>query len=203
MIPQRDEAVLILWSDSLDDIIPLCRDFEDKLIKLVWRQRATVSAAPSDIIPSTVPSHDNLPATKEELTEEIPITEKELTNRKPQPKPSSPIWKIFSWSTTRQEHQGDAEKGAKKIRRTKLIAPFYNGLGCGLSLCNYRLQLLPNLDLPLLIVFIGTGISMLLQESMLDGQWIRFCLLVTAPLSFCVSLVRRGNQCCFLNEIDM
>lgn len=167
----RDEAVLILWSDSLDDIIPLCRDFEDKLIKLVWRQRATVSAAPSDIIPSTVPSHDNLPATKEELTEEIPITEKELTNRRPQPKPSSPIWKIFSWSTTRQEHQGDAEKGAKKIRRTKLIAPCYNGLGCGLSL-----------------FFIGTGISMLLQESMLDGQWIRFCLLVTAPLSFCVSL---------------
>ncbi|KAG1848119.1 glycosyl transferase family group 2-domain-containing protein [Suillus subluteus] len=167
----RDEAVLILWSDNLDNIIPLCRDFEEKLIKLVWRQRTNVSATPSEIIPPTLPSHDNLPATKEDSPEEIPVTEKELTNRKPKPNPSSPFWKIFSWSTTRQEHQGDAEKGAKKIRRTKLIAPIYNGLGCGLS-----------------IFFIGTGASMLLQESMLDGQWIRFCLLVTAPLSFCVSL---------------
>lgn len=167
----RDEAVLVLWSDNLDNIIPLCRDFEEKLIKLVWRQRANISVTPSEIVPPTLPSHDNLLATKEESTEEIPVTEKELTNRKPKPKPSSPFWKIFSWSTTRQEHQGDAEKGAKKIRRTKLIAPCYNGLGCGLS-----------------IFFIGTGASMLLQESMLDGQWLRFCLLVTAPLSFCVSL---------------
>lgn len=167
----RDEAVLILWSDNLDNIIPLCRDFEEKLIKLVWRQRANISAAPSEIIPPTLPSHDNLLATKEDSTEEIPVTEKELTNRKPKPKQSSPFWKIFSWSTTRQEHEGDAEKGAKKVRRTKLIAPCYNGLGCGLS-----------------IFFIGTGASMLLQEAMLDGQWLRFCLLVTAPFSFCVSL---------------
>ncbi|OAX39708.1 hypothetical protein K503DRAFT_769252 [Rhizopogon vinicolor AM-OR11-026] len=166
----RDECVLILWSDNLDNIIPLCRDFEEKLIKLVWRQRAAISA-PSEISPSTIVSDDNLLATKEVATEEIPVTEKEIANRRPAPKTSSPFWKIFSWSTTRQEHEGDAEKGAKKIRQTKLLAPIYNGLGCGLSL-----------------FFIGTGASMLLQESMLDGNWIRFCLLVTAPFSFCVSL---------------
>jgi len=133
--PQRDECVLVLWSDNLDNIIPLCRDFEEKLIKLVWRQRAAFSAAPSEIAPSTIPSHDNLLATKEVTSEEIPVTEKELTNRRQTPKSSSPFWKIFSWSTTRQEHEIDAEKGAKKARRTKLIAPIYNGLGCGLSIC--------------------------------------------------------------------
>jgi hypothetical protein len=133
---QRDECVLVLWSDSLDNIIPLCRDFEEKLIKLVWRQRTTISTAPSDISsPTTAPSDDNLLTTKEEFTEEIPVTEKELANRRQESKSSSPFWKIFSWSTTRQEHEGDAEKGAKKIRQTKLIAPIYNGLGCGLSLC--------------------------------------------------------------------
>ncbi|KAG2365953.1 glycosyl transferase family group 2-domain-containing protein [Suillus spraguei] len=167
----RDEAVLILWSDNLDGIIPLCRDFEGKLIKLVWRQRGNVSATPSEIISPTLPSHDNLLSIKEDPTQEISITEKEPANRKPKPNPSSPFWKIFSWSTTRQEHQGDAEKGAKKIRRTKLIAPCYSGLGCALS-----------------IFFVGTGISMLLEESMLDGQWTRFCLLITCPLLFCVSL---------------
>lgn len=31
---------------------------------------------------------------------------------------------------------------------------------------------------------------MLLQESLLDGNWIRFALLVTAPFTFCVSIVR-------------
>ncbi|KAG0701465.1 glycosyl transferase family group 2-domain-containing protein [Suillus ampliporus] len=167
----RDECVLILWSDNLDNIIPLCRDFEEKLIKLVWRQRAAISAAPSVISPSTLPSDDCLPATKEGSMEEIPVTEKELANRKPKTKESASFWKFFSWSTTREEHEGDTEKGTKKVRRTKLLAPLYNGLGCGLSL-----------------FFIGTGASMLLQESMLDDQWIRFALLVTAPLSFCVSL---------------
>jgi hypothetical protein len=141
MEPQRDECVLVLWSDNLDNIIPLCRDFEEKLIKLVWRQRVAISAAPSEILPPTISSDDNLVATKEGLSEEIPVTEKELANRKPAPKSSSSFWKIFSWSTTRQEHEGDVEKGAKKVRRTKLIAPIYNGLGCGLSLCKQ----LPNL----------------------------------------------------------
>jgi hypothetical protein len=135
MKPQRDECVLVLWSDNLDNIIPLCRDFEEKLIKLVWRQRVAISAAPSEILPPTISSDDNLVVTKEGLSEEIPVTEKELANRKPAPKPSSPFWKIFSWSTTRQEHEDDVEKGAKKVRRTKLLAPIYNGLGCGLSLC--------------------------------------------------------------------
>lgn len=35
----RDERVLVVWSDELDSIIPTCRDFEDRLIKLLWRSR--------------------------------------------------------------------------------------------------------------------------------------------------------------------
>lgn len=30
-----------MWAYDLDNIIPTCRDFEDKLIKLVWAQRAS------------------------------------------------------------------------------------------------------------------------------------------------------------------
>ncbi|KAF8839996.1 hypothetical protein BDN67DRAFT_969247 [Paxillus ammoniavirescens] len=167
----RDERVLVLWSNNLDGIIPLCRDFEDKLIKLVWRARASF-VAPSEISRSTNPSDDNLFAkSKEEpSTEVIPVTPKELANITPKPKPSSG-WKLFSWRSTRSEHEKDAEKAGPTQRRTRLIAPIYNGLGCALA-----------------IFFIGSGISMLLQESILDGNWIRFSLLVTAPLSFCVSI---------------
>ncbi|RPD65196.1 hypothetical protein L226DRAFT_456355 [Lentinus tigrinus ALCF2SS1-7] len=35
----RDERVLVVWSDSIDTIIPTCQDFEERLIKLLWRSR--------------------------------------------------------------------------------------------------------------------------------------------------------------------
>ncbi|TDL23617.1 hypothetical protein BD410DRAFT_786853 [Rickenella mellea] len=36
----RDESVLVVWSGILESIIPTCREFEQMLIKLVWRRRA-------------------------------------------------------------------------------------------------------------------------------------------------------------------
>ena len=39
------------------------------------------------------------------------------------------------------------------------------------------------------VVFIASGISILLQESLLDENWTRFALLATAPFLLCVSLV--------------
>ncbi|KAF9561703.1 hypothetical protein CPC08DRAFT_722637 [Agrocybe pediades] len=40
----RDERVMVIWSESLDRIVPICQDFEERLIKLLWRSRP---AAPS------------------------------------------------------------------------------------------------------------------------------------------------------------
>ncbi|KAG8215894.1 glycosyl transferase family group 2-domain-containing protein [Butyriboletus roseoflavus] len=88
----------------------------------------------------------------------------------PRQRPIS-FWRLFSWRSTRAEHEKDMELAASTQRQTKLIAPFYNGLGCALA-----------------IFFIGSGVSMLLQESVLDGYWLRFTLLVTAPFTFCVSI---------------
>ncbi|GLB41071.1 putative glycosyltransferase family 2 protein [Lyophyllum shimeji] len=39
----RDERVLIIWSDALDRIIPTCTDFEERLIKLLWRAQPNSS----------------------------------------------------------------------------------------------------------------------------------------------------------------
>ena len=41
----------------------------------------------------------------------------------------------------------------------------------------------------LAIVFVGSGISVLISESVQDGKYERFALLVTSPFLFCVSLV--------------
>lgn len=42
---QRDERVLVIWADSMDAIIPTCREFEDRLIKLLSRPRPAGIAA--------------------------------------------------------------------------------------------------------------------------------------------------------------
>ncbi|KAF9231781.1 glycosyl transferase family group 2-domain-containing protein [Melanogaster broomeanus] len=148
----RDERVLVLWSNDLDGIIPLARDFEDKLIKLVWRARTTISAPPSEISPFRPPF-------------------RRRSHRKAE-----------GMRLTTDVIPKDAENAAPEQRRTKLIAPIYNGLGCALA-----------------ILFIGSGVSMLLQESLLDGEWIRFALLVTATLV--VLRVHRSYYQFFCNQI--
>jgi len=47
---QRDERVLVVWSDNLHSIIQQCLEFEEHLIKLVWTQRHSLMAL--DIGPS-------------------------------------------------------------------------------------------------------------------------------------------------------
>ena len=182
---QRDERVLVLWSDQLDNIIPLCRDFEDKLIKLVWRARATLSLPASEIGESVTPSNEDLIERAEDsLPEKIPVMEKEVASP-----PAPTNWTWFNWRSTREDR--DVEKTAPKARPMRLIAPFYSGLGCALSLC--RINSIGHLALLTVLSsdFIGSGATMLLQESILDGRWVRFALLATAPFSFCVSLVSR------------
>ncbi|PPQ94708.1 hypothetical protein CVT25_009563 [Psilocybe cyanescens] len=43
----RDERVMVIWSESLDRIVPICQDFEERLIKLLWRSRPGPAAAVS------------------------------------------------------------------------------------------------------------------------------------------------------------
>lgn len=36
---------MVIWSESLERIIPLCQEFEDRLIKLLWRSRPLLSSS--------------------------------------------------------------------------------------------------------------------------------------------------------------
>ncbi|KAF8452284.1 glycosyl transferase family group 2-domain-containing protein [Boletus edulis BED1] len=166
----RDERVLVLWSDDLDGIVPLCRDFEAMLIKLVWRARGNVSVPPSQLSSNNPSDVDLDEKPKEVSPDAVTVIEMGHVDRGTNAQTIS-LWKLFSWRSTRSGHQKDMERAAPKQRQTRLIAPFYNGLGCALSL-----------------FFIGSGVTMLLQESLLDGNWIRFALLVTVPFTFCVSI---------------
>lgn len=183
----RDERVMVIWADNFDNIIPLCRDLEEKLIKLIWRYRhltSSATTAPSSTnivsaIASAIGSATSFEEKDPVLTETIPVTEKEQKNSRSKSSPKSSRWG-WNWRASpekrsAQANEHDVEKegssGSPGPRPLRLYAPFYCGLATGLS-----------------IFFIGSGISVLLAEWLLDDNYVRFSLLVTSPFLFCISL---------------
>ncbi|EPQ51585.1 hypothetical protein GLOTRDRAFT_140976 [Gloeophyllum trabeum ATCC 11539] len=186
----RDERVLVVWSESVDTIVPICRDFEDRLIKLLWRSRpnAHLGAATSST------SHPNSASGS--------VSGHSTTNFSPNAMPPPRFSTIGSKlglgvAGSSASLSEDPEKGGvgeekrRKVKRTwygrkkiveidplapeerpvRILAPIYNGIAAGLAL-----------------FFIGNGISILLQEMLLDGTYIRFALCALCPLLFAVSL---------------
>jgi cellulose synthase/poly-beta-1,6-N-acetylglucosamine synthase-like glycosyltransferase len=179
----RDERVLVVWSDNLTSIIPQCREFEDHLIKLVWNQRHSLMAiAPGPSLPGT-PAAASAATSAANSSSEVQLNEKPKDQESasapaPAPEPSvKPIsggslwgWRIRS-KAKRSPAPRDPEQGGASARPTRYFAPVYGGLGLALS-----------------TYFIASGANILFQEFQLTGEYIRFSLLATAPLLFCVSL---------------
>ncbi|KAG1781357.1 glycosyl transferase family group 2-domain-containing protein [Suillus placidus] len=136
----RDERVLVVWSDSLDTIIPIARDFEDRLIRLLWRTKPPLPSTHELSIYSDKPADPRL-------------TPSSINSQKPT--------------------CADPEKSSQKqfARPIMLYAPVYNGLAAALA-----------------FVFIGNGLTTLLSEFRLDGNYTHFTLCALMPLLFCVSL---------------
>ncbi|KAH7912096.1 glycosyl transferase family group 2-domain-containing protein [Hygrophoropsis aurantiaca] len=170
----REERVLVVWSDDFDNIIPLCREFDEKLIKLVWRSRHLPSSLMSTV-QSSANSADNLPEKDPVLAENIPITDKERNNDVKQvQRKNGYFWNWLFPSSPNgvvRDPNMDLEKDFKNPRPIRLYAPIYCGLATGLS-----------------IFFVGSGVSILISEWVLDNNYTRFALLVTSPFLFCISL---------------
>jgi len=131
-VMQRDERVMVVWTDDFDTIIPLAREFEEKLIKLVWKNRLAFSAPNS--------AQQSMAATSSDvgLNEKTSLETPEPTARDKAPKKSK--WR-FGWKLSSNQpavpKDEDPEKGGSEYvpRRMRMFAPFYNGLGCALSIC--------------------------------------------------------------------
>lgn len=105
---QRDERTLVVWADTLDAIVPACHSFEDKLLRLVWRAKATQL---------------NRSLTSGALTTDsrVPATDS--------------VEKFTHVALNKNEGEKDVEEGwTPAPRPIRLYAPVYNGLGAGLSL---------------------------------------------------------------------
>ncbi|KAF9532825.1 glycosyl transferase family group 2-domain-containing protein [Crepidotus variabilis] len=205
----RDERSVVLWSYALESIIPLCKEFEEKLIKHIWRNRdtlghrQTVSVTSAGVTQTQTPvvllsregSQDDLNEKSDVDLEEMAVVElgrdkeaTELEKKEEEPKtiqtPSKGSW--WSWKLQPRaptSPSSDAEKGRKKKeRKLVLIGPIYAGIGAAIA-----------------AFFASSGVSVLLQEFALDGDLTRFALVVTLPVIYCVSiffcLQLIGNVC--------
>ncbi|KAG6830498.1 hypothetical protein H0H87_007855 [Tephrocybe sp. NHM501043] len=168
----RDEGCLVLWSYALETMIPLCKDFEEKLIKHIWRTRkinrksVASSAAETPAAGSETALNEKAPvdSSEEKPEENVPADQKRSWwSWKLQPKP------LQAHSNVEDVEKG--RNGRKKERKLMLFGPLYAGIGAGLAM-----------------YFMTGGITVLLEEFALDGDPRRFALLATLPIIYCVSL---------------
>lgn len=138
-----------MWSDDLDHIVPLCNEFDEKLMKLVWQSRNMV-ATPSFITSINTSSAPSMTASDVNLNEKAAIASDGVVeaatkmenavaeNEAPQPERKFWSWKLSSKKSPAKA-SSDTEKGsaAPQARPIRLFAPVYGGIGCALSICEY------------------------------------------------------------------
>ncbi|KAK7469308.1 hypothetical protein VKT23_003792 [Stygiomarasmius scandens] len=159
---QRDERVLVVWSDSLHAIIPACHELEQRLIKLLWRSGTCSTPAVSSTVGSPPRSEAGTPRPLKGTTVLSAETNVSVTRSE-----ESHSFEYIETSSGVEE----LEAFAARKRPLQLYAPIYHGMAAGLS-----------------ILFMGNNINRLLREWLLDGSPIRFALIALLPLLFCISL---------------
>ncbi|KAI0288324.1 glycosyl transferase family group 2-domain-containing protein [Russula brevipes] len=194
----RDERVLVVWADGPDTIIPTCNDFEERLIKLLWRARPGFGTTPSPSHPascadsvsahsligvtargSAPPSEQRVPVGRiTPAVDAIQDVEKALAQAASEPRVVRTLKRrwygkrviVEEKRFSSAQDEAELEYGPEK-RQVMLYAPLYNGIAAGLS-----------------IIFVGNGVKTLLVEWRQDGKFTHFVLCVLLPLLFCVSL---------------
>ncbi|KAF5373657.1 hypothetical protein D9758_000695 [Tetrapyrgos nigripes] len=175
----RDERVLVVWSSSIEAVIPTCQDFEDRLIKLLWRSRpaATNSVISGSSLPRAPSRNSNLPPPPSTYppgsVAAASETERENAQRLAQGLPVAKTVTKRTWygkKYTETVFESD-DQLTPKPRKAALYAPVYNGLAAALAL-----------------LFLGNGVRTLLREFLIGGDPIRFVLAATLPFLYCVSL---------------
>jgi hypothetical protein len=158
---QRDERVLVVWADGPDTIIPTCNDFEERLIKLLWRARPGFGAAPSSSSHpasyadsasahslvgitargSAAPSERRVPVGRSTPGADATKEDDEKAMAKVSIEPQGVRTVKRRWYGRRvvveekrfPRADDEAEYGREK-RPAMLYAPLYNGIAAGLSL---------------------------------------------------------------------
>ncbi|KAF7795833.1 hypothetical protein EIP86_007000 [Pleurotus ostreatoroseus] len=113
-------------------------DFENKLIKLLWKRRAMFvsqsSLAPSNAASrSAVFSRANFSEKTERDEEAVAAALAKLEGKKPEKKNRGCNWGLDYFFTSRDDVEKTADGFSERPMR--LLAPFYSGLSVGMSIC--------------------------------------------------------------------
>lgn len=134
--------MLVVWAYNLENIIPTCRDFDDKLIKLVWNQRSAFLTSASPSSSSNTSSDANLTEKQSPLVDEKEVEaiarQKEQSSKRDKDKKKKKRGCSFGLSYF-VSNKEDIEKAADgpSLRPTRLLAPIYCGLAAALSFCRW------------------------------------------------------------------
>lgn len=140
---------MVLWSYHLEHIIPLCKDFEEKLIKHIWRTR-NIGRKPLASSTTTSfygghsreESHAELnekgEATPDKEAAELQAQEKAAEAAPPKRSGLFGWWRLQPRDPNSAAGETDAEKAKRKERKLVIIGPVYAGLGIGLSACEFK-----------------------------------------------------------------
>ena len=130
--------MLVVWAYSLDEIIPTCRDFEDKLIKLVWNQRSALVSLASSTAPSNTGSDVNLNEKATQIVDKEAAKEKEKEHaekRIAEKQAKSRVCRLGLGYFVSSKQDVEKTADGPSARPTRLLAPFYCGLACAFSFC--------------------------------------------------------------------
>ncbi|EMD36208.1 hypothetical protein CERSUDRAFT_115155 [Gelatoporia subvermispora B] len=208
----RDERVLVVWSDSLDNIIPTTHDFEERLIKLLWRSRPGAFGPGSPSHPTSQSSHPasvngsisghSLQHINSRLSQGV---------RRGSMLPATPgipgtprgMGRLSMELSAEDLEKAPGMVDEKDAVKTKTKRTWWGGKKTTVVENHYgdeeddgpeprpAVLLAPiynGLAAGLSIFFIANGVDILLKEWELDGSFTRFALVVCLPLFFCVSL---------------
>ena len=129
--------MLVVWAHALDDLIPACRDFEEKLIRLVWARRATLVPAPTSPSVSSTPGPVSILATSSAYPSAAPSASDIHLNEKTSGADVAvvPILKNESTSATTNAAAATAAAAASRAANSR-NAPRSGGFSLG-SLFGY------------------------------------------------------------------
>ena len=190
---QRDERVLVVWSDNLDTVIPLCRDFENSLIKLVMDRHTghgispgpSISATP--VLTSAVNSASDfeLNATGQGRdSSDTPGPE----DSRPRPVSGGSLWGWRLGARAKRAaapQHDDAEKGGASLRPIRYFGPVYSGLAMALSTCAVSSFIYGIMNVLMSTRFRRQRSQYLASRISLNGNLYPVRALRNCPFSFC------------------
>ena len=170
--------------------MPLCKEFEQKMIKYLWRTRSVSprpfsSASTFSAIDQQLGITPSVTSIDEESQTEL--DEKTSTDIQNPTKAAAPQRHWWSWklqprsSTTTDEKpsatSSDPEKGGKRTeRKLVLIGPIYAGFGAAMAACAYKFHLI------FFMSSLPSSFSIIdISRSLFNDQWLNYCVSFFLP----------------------